>query len=1125
MKPLLRTITLVLGLLFSANLSAQFTDQFTDGDFTQNPVWNGDTGDFEVIAQQLHLLSSGADTSVLYTAVSSLGEQEWNAWFRLSFAPSDNNYVRIYLASDQQNLKGTLNGYFLRYGENGAADGLDLWRQDGNSLVKIIDGASNPNASSTSQLIRVKVIRSLLGNWELLVDYSGGYFFQSLGTVSDLTYTNALAMGVWCKYTSSNSTGFYFDDFYQGPLVIDTQGPEVSGLTAISTDTILVSFSEPVDGATATNTGNFTIQGIGNPSFVIYSTSAPQQVKLVLPSPLLSAQAYAVQVQNITDFSANEMLPFVGNVMYYTPSAFDLLISEIMADPDPQAGLPTEEYVEIYNRMPFPVSLTNWKFQVGNTIRSIPSATVPADSFIVLMGTAIPPLYSVLNVVGISSFPNLTNAGTTLRLLAPDSTLIHELTYSSDWYQDPVKEDGGWSLEMINPTDFCNGIRNWSVCQNFVGGTPGGRNSVFQDEIQPFKIQKVVCTNANTLDITLSQFPEMPISASLFSINKGIGMPDSVVLLNDSTCRLYTAIPFLQGESYVLTVSNQWVNCAQELVEGMLEWPFSYFVAQQNAIIITEIMPDEEPSQGLPLFEYIELYNRSPVPISLNNWKLGVGNSSVPIPDFTLASGAYVILSKIEAAPDFSGSFLGLPTFPSLTNAGTTLRLINNEAYQVFSITYKDTWIEESYKRTGGWSLEMKDVQNPCGGSENWGASVHPDGGTPGQPNSIQSLVSDTIGPYPIRLGILAEDSVIIYFSEKLNQQIETNKFYITNGIGQPTAIILEEPNQTCVLLKLGNILYPNILYELQIADSIRDCVGNKIRTVTKMPFSLPEFPSASDIIINEVLFDPRENGEDYIELYNRSAHAIDLQDIHIGEYDSLLHQMETVLVLADRSALLMPGEYILFSKNKKTVFTQYNTENSSAFWDISSMPSLSNSGGSIAVCDNNFNILDAFTFTDDFHFSLLNNKDGVSLERINSQSATQNRYNWTSASFSVNYGTPGYKNSQWGMPADQDGAISLSPEVFSPDQDGFDDVLFIQYEFPSPGNVLTLSVYNENGQLVKKLLNNAYCGISGQFTWDGGTDNGIRPKIGVYVLIAEWFNELGEKGRAKKVFTLATKL
>lgn len=335
----------------------------------------------------------------------------------------------------------------------------------------------------------------------------------------------------------------------------------------------------------------------------------------------------------------------------------------------------------------------------------------------------------------------------------------------------------------------------------------------------------------------------------------------------------------------------------------------------------------------------------------------------------------------------------------------------------------------------------------------------------------------------------------------------------------------MEEPQQNTLALKLIHFLQPGTLYELVFSDSVADCVGHKVEVKFPLRFQLPEFPAASDLVLNEVLFDPKGDGKDYVELYNRSSKAIDLRRLSLCDYDSGAHVLTDVIPIATRSALFMPGQYLLLSTDKTDIFRHYFTQDPTAFWDMPSFPGLSNTGGSLALADDNLGVLDAFAFTDEFHFSLLANKDGVSLERIHPELLTQSRHNWTSAAASVGYGTPGYKNSQLGVAAEQEGAITLSPEIFSPDQDGFEDVLFIGYEFPGPGNVLSITIYDELGRLVKKLVNGEYTGSTGLYAWDGGTDNNIRPKVGIYVVMAEWFNANGEKGKAKKTVVLATKL
>ena len=68
-----------------------------------------------------------------------------------------------------------------------------------------------------------------------------------------------------------------------------------------------------------------------------------------------------------------------------------------------------------------------------------------------------------------------------LELMNKDGVLISSVTYNDNWYKDPDKEDGGWSLEQINPSNICSGGDNWSASNNAKGGTPGTKNSVYDD--------------------------------------------------------------------------------------------------------------------------------------------------------------------------------------------------------------------------------------------------------------------------------------------------------------------------------------------------------------------------------------------------------------------------------------------------------------------------------------------------------------------------------------------------------------------------------------------------------------------------------------------------------------------
>src|SRR4051794_23870027 len=95
-----------LTLVYGQSARAQLNDNFSDNDFTLDPPWEGDVGEFLVNkSQQLQLSSATAGISFLSTAFhSNLNDVEWQFFIKQSFSPSGSNYGRVYLASDNNNL-------------------------------------------------------------------------------------------------------------------------------------------------------------------------------------------------------------------------------------------------------------------------------------------------------------------------------------------------------------------------------------------------------------------------------------------------------------------------------------------------------------------------------------------------------------------------------------------------------------------------------------------------------------------------------------------------------------------------------------------------------------------------------------------------------------------------------------------------------------------------------------------------------------------------------------------------------------------------------------------------------------------------------------------------------------
>ena len=102
---------------------------------------------------------------------------------------------------------------------------------------------------------------------------------------------------------------------------------------------------------------------------------------------------------------------------------------------------------------------------------------------------------------------------------------------------------------------------------------------------------------------------------------------------------------------------------------------------------------------------------------------------------------------------------------------------------------------------------------------------------------------------------------------------------------------------------------------------------------------------------------------------------------------------------------------------------------------------------------------------------------------------------------------------------------ISVTPDIFSPDNDGHDDFATISYSFPSPGYVANITIYDAGGRPVRYLQKNALSGIKGDYRWDGVGENQQKLPMGIYIIVTEVFNTEGKRKRFKNTIVLARKM
>lgn len=853
---------------------AQFVEDFSDNDFTNNPTWSGDAANYGIYTSTaipstmipgLRTTNTVPDTTYLSApnAMTLTDSLEWIFWAKMSFNPSASNFSRVYLVSDQQNLRGSLNGYFVGL-SNAGVDKLYLVRQDGATLTPIITGTV-ANLNKTSNIVRVRVKRDNAGNWSMYSDTLGGDNFALEGTANDVTYSNSAYIGVFNQYTVSNVEKCYFDEFYAGPIQVDTVPPSVVKVEAIGSSMLDVYFDEIVSASTASNTANYLIDlGLGSPLVATPDASDATLVHLILGGNIIEGILYHINISGVEDMNGNAINSVSVPFAYYVPKAFDVVINEIMADPTPAVMLPEYEYVELYNTTTLPISLKNYTLRIGTSDKTIGDVTIGANDYLILCDDGAESSLSPYGFVYAFSSFSVTNTEANISLLSPTGAVLSFAEFTEEWYFNSFKAEGGWSVEQIDPLNPCSGKYNWIASNDYKGGSPGAINSVNSvngDAIQPILLR--------------------------------------ASLENDSAVRLWFSEPM--DSSTVLNAAA-----------------------------------------------------------------------------YTLSNGL---------------SLLGIP--------------------QGFS------------------------------------------------------------------------------------------------------------PQYQTVVLNLDQTIQYGTIYTVSINDTLSDCVGNPLPMTSSARFAIADSIEAGDLVINEILSNPAADVQDFVELINRSSKILDLRFVTIATLNDSL-QLDDQNYIAPNGYLLFPGEYLAFTDDRDALNNYYTTVPNQVI-QVDNMPAYNNDEGTVVLAMAAGSIIDEVVYNVSMHDPFLSSTDGVSLERINFDRASNDSTNWHSAASTAGFATPGYINSQYSE-SEGNSTVNVSPETFSPDNDGYNDVLNISWQFSRPGLICNMKIFDSNGRFIKQVLKNETIGQEGIISWDGTNENDEKAPVGIYVIFTEVFSSDGYAEKIKTVTTLSVK-
>jgi len=292
-------------------------------------------------------------------------------------------------------------------------------------------------------------------------------------------------------------------------------------------------------------------------------------------------------------------------------------------------------------------------------------------------------------------------------------------------------------------------------------------------------------------------------------------------------------------------------------------------------------------------------------------------------------------------------------------------------------------------------------------------------------------------------------------------------------------------------------------------------------KETTNLNNKLPESnDEIAGVLISEILPDPKKDGVEFVEIYNNSMKVIDLQTLQLASTNSN-GKRSKLHAISKSSVLIYPFTYKLLSTNSEIVQTHYPIQDTSAFHNMLSFPTLTNSQGSVILFSNEIPI-DSLYYQVDMHDVFIKNPKGVSLERVGFNKPTNAAENFISAAATVGYATPGYQNSQLENKKPINQTFFLSSKTFAP---SLNEQLKINFRFHEGGKMVNLLIFNSSGREVRSLLKNHRLGTKDLILWDGLNNENQKLPFGVYFLSIEIFDSKGNLNIYKDSCVLAGKI
>ena len=363
------------------------------------------------------------------------------------------------------------------------------------------------------------------------------------------------------------------------------------------------------------------------------------------------------------------------------------------------------------------------------------------------------------------------------------------------------------------------------------------------------------------------------------------------------------------------------------------------------------------------------------------------------------------------------------------------------------------------------------------------------------------------------------KNQVMINFSTKI-QNAEIKNFQLKNNSTQPIVVNITSDKKG-VLLTFEENFVNKEKYELNIYN-LKNTISDTLKINTyKFQYQKLEY---QDIVINEILFNPKKGAKRFVELYNNSNNEILLYGL---KFTNVLTEKSCII---DSIIFLQPKNYAVLTPDSLDIKNNYDC--GKIFIQNKKFPTLNEKEGIITIQSIENTTLDSVYYSKNMHNKFLTSTDGVSLERV----SFSDSFTWRSAAESSLFATPGKENSQKDfldeILEDQTeekiaitntytNEITIENQLFTPLNE--DKMYTIHFNFKNQETTLNIYIYDTKGRLKRTLKKNFVVSRGDTVFWDGFDDDSNRCKTGIYIVLINALDQQGMSKNYKKVCVIGT--